>query len=168
MEVLSSKIVRPVMPNDEAFDYLATQAIADYLANECHLDGVIFPSIQTGHAASNVVLLHHAARVEEDSLPNGSHVRVSLEEFDDEGTRPDYSVYEMVPQAVKITPKRTPRLLAFDTDTLMDPSRYDIRSPSLRIDTANIEVHHIKAVSFSTNKYTVRRHRLEQTENPAF
>jgi RES domain-containing protein len=41
---LSDKISRPVMPDDEPFEYLVTQAIADYLASEQNLDGVIYPS----------------------------------------------------------------------------------------------------------------------------
>ena len=42
------------MPDDEAFDYLATQAIADFLAteNEPRLDGIIFQSAQSKEAAT--------------------------------------------------------------------------------------------------------------------
>ena len=38
----------PVMPNDEPFGYLATQAIADFLATEANppLDGILYPSVQ--------------------------------------------------------------------------------------------------------------------------
>ena len=35
------------MPDDEPFEYLVTQAIADYLAAEQAIDGIIYPSAQT-------------------------------------------------------------------------------------------------------------------------
>ena len=40
----------PVMPGDEAADYLVTQAIAEYLASDeaANIDGLLYSSIQTG------------------------------------------------------------------------------------------------------------------------
>ena len=37
-----------VIPDDEVFDYLSTQAIADYLASQTGInyDGIIYPSVQ--------------------------------------------------------------------------------------------------------------------------
>ena len=68
---LSGRITRPVMPDDEALDYLATQAVADFLATatSAPLDGIIFPSAQSAGDVLNVVLFHRAARIEslEDS-----------------------------------------------------------------------------------------------------
>jgi hypothetical protein len=42
---LSRRIAMPVMPDDEPFDYLATQAIADFLATDENLalDGLLYP-----------------------------------------------------------------------------------------------------------------------------
>ena len=60
---LSDRITRPVMPSDEPSDYLVTQAIADYLASEVRLDGIVYPSAQAGGERKNVVLFNHAARV---------------------------------------------------------------------------------------------------------
>lgn len=51
LERLSHRITMPVMPTDEASDYLITQAIADYLAAEVNLDGIVYPSAQAGGAA---------------------------------------------------------------------------------------------------------------------
>ncbi len=55
---LSSRMTRPVMPDDEVFDYLPTQAVADFLATEStiKIDGIIFPSVQAEGVALNVVL----------------------------------------------------------------------------------------------------------------
>ena len=45
---LSSRLTMPVMPDDEPFEYLPTQAIADFLASRTKpsLDGIIYPSVQ--------------------------------------------------------------------------------------------------------------------------
>lgn len=73
---LSQRITRPVMPDDEAFEYLPTQAIADFLAteNELRLDGIVFPSVQAARDVVNVVLFHKAAGVEAIELPDGTEI----------------------------------------------------------------------------------------------
>ena len=57
---LAREICRPVMPQDKAFEYLPSQAVAEYLANKLdpRLDGIIFRSSQTG-CGRNVVLFNH-------------------------------------------------------------------------------------------------------------
>ena len=61
------------MPSDETFDYLPTQAIAEYLATKVNprIDGIIFSSSQTGGEGRNVVLFNHAsaAKIETTSAP---------------------------------------------------------------------------------------------------
>jgi hypothetical protein len=78
---LSKRLAKPVMPDDQALDYLTTQALADFLATEATppLDGIIYPSVQIGTDPPstygilsgrrgayrcNVVLFQKAARVE--------------------------------------------------------------------------------------------------------
>jgi len=58
------------MPDDEPFEYLATQAIADFLATEANpaLDGIIYPSVRGSDGKLNVVLFHKAARVARKGL----------------------------------------------------------------------------------------------------
>ena len=65
------EISSPVMPHDEAREYIASQAVADYLANreDLRLDGMIFRSSQTGRAGRNVVLFNRACKVAAD-VPN--------------------------------------------------------------------------------------------------
>ena len=50
------EISRPVIPQEEAREYLASQVVADYLANrvEPRLDGMIFNSSQTGGTGRNL------------------------------------------------------------------------------------------------------------------
>ena len=71
LRYLVREISRPVMPQDEAFEYLPTQAVAEYLANKVnpYLDGIIFRSSQTGEEDRNLVLFNHACRVEQPAQP---------------------------------------------------------------------------------------------------
>jgi RES domain len=48
---LVEEISRPIMPRDEEFEYLPTQAVSEYLAScvEPPLDGIIFHSAQTAN-----------------------------------------------------------------------------------------------------------------------
>ena len=168
METLSRRIVRPVMPNEEAFEYLATQAIADYLATEAELDGIIFPSVQTGHASSNVVLFHHASRIEDEQLPKGMKIDVRTEQYDEDGSSPDYWVWEEVPSPEP--PKQSSQTFPFEI--LHEPfeagEKFDPRTAALRIDLSNVFVHHVTAVTFSSYGYLVRRHRTEKPSKSHF
>jgi len=168
MEVLSARIVRPVMPNEEAFEYIATQAVADYLANISRLDGIIFPSVQTGQTGSNVVLFHHAARVEEVVLAKETRISAHLEQYDEDGPHPDYWVLEEMPPEPKPTPKTGGLRLSIDFDQPFDHQTYDARSASLRIDRDEVKVHHIEAVSFTTQEHSVRWSRSARIEHPPF
>ena len=74
------EIGRPVMPQDEALEYLPTQAVAEYLAHKVdpRIDGMIFHSSQTGGDGRNVVLFNHARGVESHDPPEGTSVEVRL------------------------------------------------------------------------------------------
>ncbi|RZL37917.1 MAG: RES domain-containing protein, partial [Pedobacter sp.] len=55
---------RPIMPDEQDFEYLPTQAIADFLASdsELNLDGIIFSSAQS-NLGLNAVLFHKASKI---------------------------------------------------------------------------------------------------------
>jgi RES domain len=91
---LTLRLSKPVMPNDEPTEYLPTQAIADFLAQEGwpDLDGIIYPSVQAGghyrlensrygilgrpsRYSCNVILFHTASRVR--ALGEGAELSVS-------------------------------------------------------------------------------------------
>ncbi len=167
MEILSARISRPVMPNEEALEYLATQAVADYLATEEKLDGIIFPSVQVGHAASNVVLFHHSSRVEEIQLPTGTELTAGLEQHDSDGVSPDYRVWEEVPPTPATASRSESNPLDFAI-ALEDVESFDDRPPTLKIDLASVTVHHITSVSFSADAYPVNRHRFTKPESWKF
>ena len=73
---LVREMSRPIMPGDEASEYLVTQAVAEYLAHkvEPRLDGIIFHSSQTDGTGRNVVLFNHACGVEPYDLPKEAEV----------------------------------------------------------------------------------------------
>ena len=99
LKSLSDRITRPVMPNDEDFEYLPTQAISDFLATEASvpLDGILFPSVQAAGNALNVVLFHKSARVETLLLPNGTTLEARQGNWEEEGWVTEYGVWEEAP-----------------------------------------------------------------------
>src|SRR5690606_31299491 len=96
---LTGRISRPVMPDDQDSEYLATQAIADYLATEgkVPLDGIIFPSVQAGNEGVNVVLFQKASRAEEMDIPKGTDLSADTCHDTADGPEREYTVIERVP-----------------------------------------------------------------------
>lgn len=173
---LSGRITKPVMPDDEAFEYLTTQAIADFLANAdaANIDGIIFPSVQSDGKALNVVLFHKAARVEEFDFPTGTEMDVSLGTTGEDGWEDEYSVIEWIsPEKGKSEKPQQPYGLEnFDPDCyslddieVLDDLNCGIRIKTLKINLESIKVHVVKAVEFTTDEHSVKRHRLEKREN---
>jgi hypothetical protein len=165
LRTLSQRLARPVMPDDEAFAYLATQAVADYLAtdDDMSLDGIIFPSVQAGGTARNVVLFQKAAQVEPLEIPDGTEIRASLYSFDEDGDEADYSVIESTPPPPKKieSNKSKSQFWAFGPPLLSDNAQSGWRQDTLRVDIAAIAVHKIKAVEIKSLSHRVRRHRVE-------
>jgi hypothetical protein len=163
---LSGRITRPVMPDDDPFEYLATQAIADFLATEASvpIDGIIFPSVQAAGDVLNVVLFHKAARVEAMSVPEGMEISARTGRWAEHGWEQDYEVLEKVPPLPKEVDKNAqepgwPDVAAIAEAVPLDPRDADWRDASLRIVPESIEVHRVKRVEFATNEFTVKRHR---------
>lgn len=164
LRTLGESMTRAVMPDDEAFDYLATQAVADFLAteNEPRLDGIIFASVQA-KAGRNVVLFHKAARVEEMPLPDGTKVTAHTGHDSEDGWEIDYYVSEEVPRPeTPEPPKKDGGLLSFLSLPGEDyrPGG-DFREAALRIDASSVEVHHVAWVKVNSTRFGVTRHRRE-------
>jgi hypothetical protein len=166
---LGQRITKPVMPDDEAFEYLSTQAVADFLATELAvpLDGVIFPSVQTAGNALNVVLFHKAARVEALELPAGTEISASLSQMYDEGWETEYSVIEEVPPTEAAPTAHdskeggSPSLAALAAMP-RNPRDLDRREAALKIAVDSVKIHIIRRVEFHTDEYGVSRHRWEK------
>ena len=159
-------MARPVMPDDEAFEYLPTQAVADFLGtmNEPRLDGIVFPSVQTGKGR-NVVLFHHAARVETLSLPPGTEIGVNTGYQTDDGWEPDYSVSEAVPEDATAPPPcpvdPDEELTFLMLGDYSDPPEChgDFREPALKVETEALTVHTVNAVKVKATTFPVYRNR---------
>lgn len=164
---LSDRITMPVMPDDEPTEYLITQMIADYLAKrpEPALDGILFPSVQSPGDHRNVVLFHHASRVQHLDIPEGTELSARQYDSTEDGDEPDYRVWEEVPPAVekKEEPDDEFGFFAFINPPRFDPNE-DARDVTLAVMTESISAHHITGVTFVTDDFEVNRHRMEKRE----
>lgn len=166
---LSQRITRPVMPDDESFEYLPTQAIADFLAteNEPVLDGIVFPSVQAAGDALNVVLFHGAACVEAMDIPEGAEIEASTGLTTEDGWEADYSVSECVlskkPSQERHDEDQWPDLAAFAVDAWHAHDVY-FRDATLRIDPESVKVHVVRGVAFRCDAYDVRRYRWNKCD----
>jgi hypothetical protein len=161
---LSERIARPVMPDDEPLEYLATQAIADFLATEdsVSIDGIIFPSAQSTGDACNVVLFHKAARVQAMNVPEGTEISASMGRWTEDGWVDDYEVVEEISPLRKNEQATGSFGFGAIADAMPpDPLDSGWRCASLRIVPESMEVHRVKHVEFATDQFTVKRHRRE-------
>jgi hypothetical protein len=169
---LSGRITRPVMPDDEPLEYLATQAIADFLATEASvpIDDIIFPSVQAAGGVPNIILFHKAARVETMNIPEGTEISASTGRWAEVGWVEDYEVLENVPPLHKQLDKNEQELGSPDIAPTaqampLDRRDGDLRDASLRIVPESMEVHCVKRVEFAMDVFTVKRHRREKRDS---
>jgi hypothetical protein len=52
------QITSPVQPEDELFEYIPTQAVAEYIANVLKYDGIVYSSTQLGKRNRNIALFN--------------------------------------------------------------------------------------------------------------
>lgn len=167
---LGNRLARPVMPSDQDIDYIATQAVADYLANYASptFDGMIFKSVQGTEDGYNIVLFHRAARVEALELPQGAEIDSSLSSSSDEDINDHYSVVEWVPKDEGTDPAQKNAISFYSTffDFTELPENFDSRPSTLKVDTSSIEIHSVKAAKFETRKRPVERIRISKNHLP--
>jgi hypothetical protein len=169
LQTLGQRMTRPVMPDDEVFEYLPTQAVADFLAteNELQLDGIIFPSIQVKDGR-NVVLFHKEARVDAMDIPEGTQVSARSSVNTDEGPETDYSVIEEVPPAPESSSSKDDDDLPLDAflggGQLWQRRDHDFRDVALRIDAKSVEVDQVDWANYKCTTHAVPRHRFEKRE----
>lgn len=166
---LSSRITRPVMPDDQPSEYLATQAIADFLAteNSSPMDGMIYPSVQVAGEALNIVLFHKAALVEPRDVPRNADIHASSGQLYEEGWETEYRVTERIPLKAKNAPPPLVRMEFEDDATGWTGDEHRSGTATLRIDLASVCVHHVQAVTFRTEDHPVTWTRYEG-ESPEF
>ena len=157
IEFLSSlcgRISAPVVPQDEAVDYLVTQAISDYLSKldrPTPIDGLIYHSAQTGSKAENVILFHKSSRVEYRRQPKDADVSEQHNDFFGSKVKVEYVVYET--KGVEDM-KDNESLDCFDYDK---HHLHDKREASLKLDCFDISIHLVGGVRFKTGKQEISR-----------
>ena len=162
LRTLGRRMARAVMPDDAALEYLPTQAVADFLAtmNEPRFDGIIFSSVQVKDGI-NVVLFHHAARVEPMVFPKGTKIKIHTGCSMEDGWEPGYLVHE------ERVPTTFSAAAPTDTDDydknlelhLTEPPRWnnDFRESALQIDEQSVAVHDVNWVKINTMSHAVKR-----------
>lgn len=170
LEWLSQRISMPVMPDDEPFDYLPTQAIADFLASKADppLDGIIYPSVHGGENKLNVALFHKVALVQLLDIPKGTEISATLYHDTEDGPEIDYWVSEEVPPKppTSVGPEAHGRRSFPPPLSAIGPEDYNPLVPALRLDISSLEVHHVSGVDFHTEPHPVSRHRFEKRDTP--
>jgi hypothetical protein len=169
LRLLSRQISRPIMREDEPFEYLATQATVNFLATEATMpiDGILFPSLQAVGSTFNVVLFHNSARVQAMDIPEGAEISASTGRWTEEGWVDDYEVIEKVPPLPNEVgrserDKKRSNVTAMARGRPIGSRDADLRDPSLRVVSESMEVHRVKGVEFVTEEFPVRRHRREK------
>jgi hypothetical protein len=152
-----TEIAQPVMPRDEAFGYLPTQVVADYIGQRLGIDGILFRSVQAGRRRNedgsnpqNVVLFNHAARVQDIDTTN-LKLDVNLGWFDEDEEDGDDSIsVSSEEQRRKLKKKAGPSTLAFwDAPSVSDE---DDRHVTLRYVEESVTVERIRGVEYDDDQ----------------
>ena len=169
LRTLSQRISQPVVPQDTGLDYLPTQAIADFLANvrTPTIDGIAYPSSQAHEDPVNIVLFHHACRVEAPNVTVGAKIKARAQEDLETGEVVGYDVIETVPLeprsegvnaatdqegVVRFEPGASPRI-----DERLSVSGDDTREPALKLDLHSIMVRVVRGVRYESDLRPVSR-----------
>ena len=178
------EVSMPVMPQDEAFEYLPTQAVAEYLAHkaEPRVDGIVFRSTQTGQAGHNVVLFNHASGVLRSDLPDGAEVSVFFHSPHPEDEEEDDLGYISVSEAVPSPPAGNDPVAAalpssgsfvsavFSTPLWDDFESLEFEDPAadehatLRLDADSVVVLRIRGVQYQSSRQEVIRTKSTKAE----
>lgn len=178
LDRLVREISRPVLPRDEEFEYLPTQAVSEYLAScvEPRLDGILFHSSQTAGTGRNIVLFNHARRIEPYDLPDGTEIQFMKGEGPEEDYEDSITIFEAIPPDKPKTSESTD----FDPASFLlgsespaprpDDGDDDLwhRDATLRLDAGGIRVLLIRAVSYKHRERSLRRYRRQKLESEPF
>ena len=165
---------RPVMPTDEDYQYLPTQAVAEYLSENMkpRLDGLIFPSSQRDGHGENVVLFRHATTV----APDGSDdldIEVDFGSHAIEDHHPDITLWirkKSLPRVLDhgglLGHQNEPPYLRDNRTVWTDLQEEPPTDASLSVDVDSIEVRIIKAVEYKTEMRRVYRYEADRDDLP--
>ena len=157
---LATLISQPVMPQDEATEYLSTQAITEFLANkqQPRLDGIIFRSSQSRGDGRNIVLFNHARTVEPYRPPPGTDTRVYIpSDRSGQSNDDENRVVERRP------PDQTSETSHVSSDGALYLNLLETASdnPTLALDIESLVVLEIQGVKYAKKLRSVRWDRFE-------
>ena len=166
LKELVGEMSRPVMPHEEAREYIATQMVSEYLANrvEPRLHGIIFSSAQTGGGGHNIVLFNGAHSVEADGPVPGLRVRIPARPgIPQPGTESNKeSLIQTEPQ--RATTETEPQRATTETEpsveypTTVDPETQGNHGDSiLRLDPQSLKVLRISGVKYESKPLPLNR-----------
>ena len=165
---------RPILPSDEDYNYLPTQAAAEYLSEKMdpQIDGLIFPSSQCGGNGENVVLFRRTSSVERDGSDElEMKVKFGRSYSDEEDTSLNISLLTRKKRKQTKMEKKRQKLAGhykeWSNSGRSQTSWIDIEEnleekPTLRVDLDSFEVRNIQAVRYETKTHRVRRKQLEK------
>ena len=157
LKELVGEMSRPVMPHEEAREFIATQIVSEYLANrvEPRLHGIIFNSAQTEKGGRNVVLFNGARSVEADEPGPGLRVRIPRRPgIPQPGTESSKdSLIQTEPQRATAETERR-----VEDPTTVDPETQGNHGNSiLRLDPLSLKVLRISGVKYKSNPLPLNR-----------
>jgi hypothetical protein len=162
LRTFGAEISQPVMPRDEAFGYLPTQIVADYIAQRLGFDGLFYRSTQAGRAKRNVVLFNSAARV---AFIDRSDVDtdVDLGWWDDDIHDGDDSItirdHERRPEGADGGPETAEPHPDLGETQALEADLADPRPVTLQLVPDSVQVQKIEATDYTPLKRSVRRYR---------
>lgn len=147
---LGDMISAPVMPDDESFDYLITQAVADYLSerDDLAIDGILYRSTQmkVNKNKKNVVLFYKSALIE----PRDASEVIEVDEKIIDNNKTNYTI--IISKEDKIYDSVNCR-----SDNETDVGQEDSRDISLRLDISKMFVRNIESVRFFGRRKKIER-----------
>lgn len=168
LRILAERFSAPVLPNDEAFDYLFPQVVCEFLSEVVGFDGVAFASSQRGGKGTNIALFPKASVLE--PLPRG--VRTSLTTSHDEDELPTLLI-ETPPEQVSAPkdeqiwgfeplPETIPRVIRRATAI---PGVDDLVTiqPTLKLNLESVEIVEILGVSYKQQSQSLSTLSLQRS-----
>jgi hypothetical protein len=151
---LGARMSKPVLPDDEPFEYLSTQIISDFLAwnKEINLQGIIYPSSYSDNEGQNVVIFSGSAIVDKFDIQKRSNIDVSLGYEDEDGFNEHISVREEFPE------KDAKAKEKLDLLTWHDFYKEEEKETTLKLDKLFLKVYHINGVSLKYSEANVEYH----------
>ena len=162
LKQLVVEMSRPIMPQDETLEYLATQVVSEYLANRINppIHGMIFPSSQTGGVGRNLVLFREACSIEPPENRSRVGLRVELPRPRRIGTSDEsdeYLVLETQPYEGMGKTTLEESGASAEMPTRVDPEEQASGGgPTLRLEMRSVKVLDITGVTYEHYSYPVR------------